>query len=349
VFRKTKSVVGLDLGSQCIKAVEVTLDGTEPIITGFSIVEVPPAGDRGAAIQKVIEKGRFRTRNVVTSVSGQAVVVRYITMVKMSDSELKQAIQFESDKYLPFDAEDVVLDCQALERPPSEASADPNADGQQMSVVLAACRRNVIDDHLREIAGRGLSPVAVDVDVFALANAWEMSGAIELEDGEAAQTIALVDIGSSRTSINVLTEGETRFSREIGIGGSDMSQAVARRLGIESIEAEALKRDPGEKDQEVARAIAPVLEDLVSEITLSLEYVENREGVEVEGVLLSGGGALAPGVPEYVEQATGRETRLWNPLDGLRVASSGVDVDELEAAASSLAVAIGLAARAQAA
>ena len=218
-----------------------------------------------------------------------------------------------------------------------------------MSVVLAACRRNVIDDHLREIAGRGLSPVAVDVDVFALANAWEMSGTIELEDGESAQTIALVDIGSSRTSINVLTEGETRFSREIGIGGSDMSQAVARRLGIENIEAEALKRDPGEKDQEVARAIAPVLEDLVSEITLSLEYVENREGVEVEGVLLSGGGALAPGVPEYVEQATGRETRLWNPLDGLRIASSGVDVEELEAAASSLAVAIGLASRAQAA
>jgi len=128
-----------------------------------------------------------------------------------------------------------------------------------------------------------------------------------------------------------------------------MTQAVARRLGLELFEAEALKRTPGDREVEVARAISPVLEDLVSEISLSLDYVENREGVRVEEVLLSGGGSLAPGAVAFIEQALGRPTRVWNPLDGLRVDADRVNVEELEANSASLAVAIGLASRVRAA
>jgi type IV pilus assembly protein PilM len=336
-----------------VKAVELTQEGSEAVLTGFSYVEVPPGGDRGAAIAKVFEGGRFKSRRVVTSVSGQSVVVRYINMVKMSDSELQQAILFESDKYLPFDASEVVLDCQRLKRKSTAAGADGQdgeGGGDNMNVVLAACRKAVIHDQLKEVTGRGLTPVAVDIDVFALANAWELCGMSGVdEETMQDQTLALVDIGSSRTSINVLSHGETCFSREIGIGGADMTQAIARRLGIEIFEAEGLKRDPQEKEPEVARAISPVLEDLVSELSLSLDYVENREGVEVEEVLLSGGGAHAPGVVAFVEQSTGRMARTWNPIDGLRVATDRVNVDELEAYASSLAIAIGLASRVRAA
>ena len=348
VIRKNKSVVGLDLGSQSVKAVEISLEGPEPVLTGFSLVEIPPGGERSAAIAQVFERGRFKTRRVVTSVSGQSVVVRYISMVKMSDTELQQAIRFESDKYLPFDADEVVLDCQRLERPPAPSGEEGGSE--QINVVLAACRKNVVEEQMKEVTGHNLIPTTVDIDVFALANAWELCGIPDAEEGlSSGQTIALVDIGSSRASINVLSEGETCFSREIGIGGSDMSQSIARRLGLEVFEAEALKREPGDRESEIARAIAPVLEDLVSEVSLSLDYVENREGVEVEEVLLSGGGCLAPGVVQYVEQATGRITRTWNPLEGLRVAVDRVDVEELEASASSLAIAIGLASRVRAA
>jgi type IV pilus assembly protein PilM len=147
----------------------------------------------------------------------------------------------------------------------------------------------------------------------------------------------------------VLRGGETCFSREIGIGGQDMTQAVARRLGMEVFEAEAIKRAGDEKKAEVSRAIAPVLEDLASEITLSLDYVENHEGLRVDEILLSGGGALAPGAVTYIEQATARTTRTWNPLEGLRVAEDRVDVEELEAWAPSLVVALGLASRVRAA
>ena len=217
-----------------------------------------------------------------------------------------------------------------------------------------------LDEQVRAVLEQGLSPSAVDVDVFALANAWELCG-LPNEDFEESEAevpqegpveergIALVDVGASRTSINVLCGGETCFSREIGIGGHDMTQAVARRLGVEVFEAEAIKRAGEEKEAEVSRAITPVLEDLTSEISLSLDYVENHEGLRVEEILLSGGGVLAPGAMTYIEQATARTTRTWNPLEGLRIAQDRVDVEELEAWAPSLVVAVGLASRVRAA
>ncbi len=346
MFRKQKSIVGLDLGHQVVKAVEISLEGAEPVVTGFARAEIAPGGSRADAIAQVFQKGRFRSKNVVTSVSGQSVVVRYITMPPMSDGELSQAIRFESDKYLPFDADEVQIDSQRLKRqPPVTAEGAPKTE-EQMGVVLAACRTDAIEERVHEITAQGLHPIAVDVDVFALANAWELCGLAEgRAEGEADQAIALVDVGSSGTSINVLCAGETCFSREIAIGGQDMTQAAARRLGVEVPEAEAVKRDPAGREAEVSRAITSVLEDLVSEISLSLDYVENREGLRVEEVLLSGGGVMAPGAVSFIEQALGRSTRTWNPLEGLRVAPERVDVEEMESCAPSLAVAIGLAAR----
>ena len=346
MFRRTKSIVGLDLGHQVVKAVEISLEGPEPVITGFAKAEVAAGADRAEAIAKVIQQGKFKSKNVVTSVSGQAVVVRYITMMQMTDAELRQAIRFESDKYLPFESDEVQIDCQRLKRKPHAAAEGSGAGQDQMSVVIAACKKSEVEERVKEITRHGLTPLAVDVDVFALANAWELCGLSDVSaEGAQERVIALVDVGASVTSINVLCGGETCFSREIGIGGQDMTQSAARRLGVESTEAEAIKRDPQGREAEISRAITQVLEDMVSELSLSLDYVENREGLRVEEILLSGGGVLAPGTVSFIEQATGRTARTWNPLEGLRVAENRVNVQEMEACAPSLAVAIGLAAR----
>lgn len=359
MFRRGKSIVGLDLGSQVIKAVEISLEGPEPVITGFARVEVPPGGDKAAALAEVFKRGKFRSKQVVTSVAGQAVVVRYVAMPRMSENELRQAVRIEADRYVPFELDEVMLDCQPLTR--RRARAEDGGGEDQMGVLLVACRLATIEEQIQLVSGQGLTPTAIDIDAFALANAWELCGLPDEEiDGAASEGgeasapkeergIALVDVGASRTSINVLCGGETCFSREIGIGGQDMTQAVARRLGMEVFEAEAIKRAGDEKKAEVSRAIAPVLEDLASEITLSLDYVENHEGLRVDEILLSGGGALAPGAVTYIEQATARTTRTWNPLEGLRVAEDRVDVEELEAWAPSLVVALGLASRVRAA
>jgi type IV pilus assembly protein PilM len=365
VFRRGKSIVGLDLGSQVVKAVEITLEGPEPVVTGFARVEIPPGGDKAQALAEVFKRGKFRSKHVVTSVAGQSVVVRYVAMPKMSENELRQAIRIEADRYVPFELDEAQLDCQPLKRKAARGHDGENADNtEHMTVLLVACRQQMVEEQVKLVQSQGLTPVAIDVDVFALANAWELCGLPddEIEQQVEAKTeqkaegkpkeekaIALVDVGASRTSINVLCGGETCFSREIGIGGHDMTQAVARKLGVEVFEAEAIKRAGDDKEAEVARAVQPVLEDLTSEISLSLDYVENHEGLRVEEVLLSGGGVLAPGAVNYIEQATGRTTRTWNPLEGLRIADDRVDVEELEAWASSLVVALGLASRVRAA
>ena len=359
MFRRGKSIVGLDLGSQVIKAIEITLEGPEPVITGFARVEIPPGGTQAEALAEVFQRGQFRSKNVVTSVSGQSVVVRYVAMPKMNENELKQAIRIEADRYVPFELDEVMLDCQPLQRRMRQGPEDAGSN-DQMSVLLVACRNQILEEQVRAVTDQGLTPTAIDVDVFALANAWELCGlpAEDIEEPEAAEGaegiteergIALVDVGATRTSINVLCGGETCFSREIGIGGHDMTQAVARRLGVELFEAEAIKRAGEDKEAEVVRAITPVLEDLTSEICLSLDYVENHEGLRVEEILLSGGGILAPGAVNYIEQAAARITRTWNPLEGLRIAQDRVDIEELEAWAPSLVVAVGLASRVRAA
>jgi type IV pilus assembly protein PilM len=345
LFRKQKSIVGLDLGSQVLKAVEITVRGDETVLTGFARVEVPPGGDRLAAIKQLLSEGKFASRNAVLSVAGQSVVVRYISMLEMSDAELKQAIHYELDKYLPFDKEDVVMDCQRLKRRPQSHGDGGNQN--QITVVLAASRVAALQQLLKDVQAQGMTPVAVDLDAFAIANAWELSA---LSLGQATdRPTALVDVGAARTQINVLAEGETCFSREIGIGGADMTQAIARRLGLELAEAEALKRNPGERAFEVARAIVPVLEDMVSEIGLSLEFVENREELGVEEVLVSGGALQAPGAVEFIAQTTGRNVRAWNPLSGVRIQEGCIPADEQDLVGPSLAVAIGLASRARAA
>ncbi len=350
MFRKTKSIVGLDVGSTVIKAVELTLDGSEPVLTGFARVEIPPGGSQAEAVATAFKEGKFRTKQVVTSVSGQDVVVRYVPMMKMTDAEVKQAIRFETDKYLPFDLSEVQLDSQPLKRAPAGGAEGEGKQGEQMTVLLAACKTKAVQEKVGLVTAQGLAPIAVDIDLFALSNAWNLCGLPldEAADGE-QHAIALVDIGAARTSINVLVNGETCFSREINIGGGDMTQAVARRLGVEGYEAEAIKRSSENHEVEVNSAIAPVLEDLVGELSLSLDYVEHHEGVHVEQVLLSGGGVLAPGAVQYIEQATGRSARTWNPLEGLRVDPARVDVEELETWASTLVVALGLASRVRAA
>ena len=195
---------------------------------------------------------------------GQSTVVRYVSMLPMSPEELQQAVRFEADKFLPFELDEVVLDCEQLEGPATDAT-----DGTKVPVLVAACRRQLIEERVQTVEAAGLAPIAIDLDLFALANAWELCGLPEEELPEVdpasiPPAVALVDVGATRTSINVLRAGRTCFSREIALWGDDMTQAVARRLGIEPHEAEIVKCDGELHEAEVASSIAPVLEDLAT-------------------------------------------------------------------------------------
>ena len=361
---RAKSVIGIDMGTSAVKAVELSLEGGEPVRTGFGRVEVRPGESQEAALHELLASGAFQSRCVSLGVAGQSTVVRYLEMVRMSEAELRQAIPFELQSHLPFEVEEVTYDCQALEgRNPAGQDAEVRGDGQDtMTVLLAACRKDLIEERLLWVQREGLTPVAINLDLFALANAWELTGPALLgAQGEAADerahdnsergehipadepAVALVDVGAGRTSINVLVAGETCFSREIPLGGLDMTQAIARRLGVEADEAETIKRESDGSNPEVEAAMLPVIEDLAAELVLSIDYVEHHRGVPVGELLLSGGGLLVPGAVQHLERAVGRSARTWSPLEGLRVNAERVDMEELERWSSSLVVALGLA------
>jgi type IV pilus assembly protein PilM len=343
MLKKVRNLIGLDIGSTCVKAVELTQVGSEIVITGYGQSEVLSAGSPADAVLDVLNTNGFRTRRVVTSVSGKSVIVRYLTMVQMSADDLQNAIRFEADKYIPFDVDEVVLDCQRLED--SAVGNTGSLSENEMRVLLVAVKRSLVDDHVALLQGIGLVPDIIDVDSFAIGNAFELRSMLSPGVEQDDRSIALIDIGANKTNVNILQGTTSYFTREIYLGGDDFTTAVSKRLGVEAHQAELLKRDPGESFDQLRQAVLPAIEDLGNEIHLSFDYFENQFDREVDEVYLSGGGSLLPLLEEAFEKNFEKRTRTWDPTENLKVNSDTVDVGRLKANSAQLAVAVGLASR----
>ncbi len=335
MLKQRKSVVGLDIGSSCIKAVELTRDKYDHVITGYAQIEVHNEASRQDAIAELMATAKFRTKRVATAVSGKNVVFRYITMPEMNNEKLLQAVRFEADKYIPFDVDEVELGAQKL------AGADDGTD--EMKVLLIAAKKAVVQDHSRMLTELGLQPASISVDGFALGNAWELGDIINPGIQEPGRTVALVDIGATKTSIHILRDNISCFAREVPIGGQDLTSAIARRLGIEPQQAEELKRDPGDQITIMHEAIGQTLEELGNEVNLSFDFFENQFDGEVQEVWLTGGTSLLPLLEEHFEKIFEKRTKTWNPVEGLKVKADNVDVETLNQLSPQLAVAVGLA------
>ena len=344
MLKGRKSAVGLDIGGSCIKALEITRDKYDYIITGYGQIDVQNESEKAEAIRELFAQCRFRTKKVVTAVSGKSVIVRYINMAPMSDENLQSAIRFEADKYIPFDIDEVQIDTQRLMDLPSEGDGEDDGD-EEMKVLLVAVKKTLVEEQAQMLADLGLQPTAIDVDAFALGNAYELNESLSpgIEDDK---TVGLVDIGAHKTCINILRNNISLFAREIYLGGNDFTNAITRRLGVELYEAEALKRDPQDREVEVQEAIAPVIEDLGNEINLSFDFFENQYDGQVDQVFLSGGGAMITNLEDEFETFFEKRTRIWNPIEGLKIKSDNVDIDSLNKSSLQLAVSVGLAARA---
>jgi type IV pilus assembly protein PilM len=340
MLKQRKSMVGLDISSSSIKAIEITRDKFEYIITAFAHVDIAGEAARRDALSDMFRSAGFRTKRVATSVSGKSVIFRFINMVQMSDDNLNNAIRFEADKYIPFDVDEVQLDTQKLmDLPPL-----PEGGQEEMKVLLVAAKKSIIQDQAEMLSELGLQPASIGVDSFALGNAYELNDIVSPGLQEAGHTVALVDIGFTKSSINILRNNITHFAREVAMGGQDLTNAITRRFGLEPFEAEALKRDAKDQSMEVQDAVSAVLDDLGNEINLSFDFFENQFEGEVQEVYLSGGSVLLPFLEESLEKIFEKRTRVWNPIEGLKVKSDNVDIDALNQTAPQLAVAVGLAA-----
>jgi type IV pilus assembly protein PilM len=337
---KKKSLVGLDIGSSEVKAVELSEVGDQLVITGFGRSKIPTKEGVNDAIADALRRSGIKTKRVATAVSGRSVIVRYINMVAMSDEELKSALRYEADKYIPFELDEVVLDCARLE--------DPNeaAGGQkEMKVLLVAVKRNLIDEHVQTIQSLGLVPTVIDVDSFALGNAFELNSLNSPRVDDDKKVIALVDIGAVKTNINILKATTSYFSREVYLAGNDFTESIARRLGVDQVEAAEMKVNPEGREESIEESILPVLDDLGNEIHLSFDYFENQFDHEVDEVYISGGSAGLPGLKTSFERIFDRRIYFWDPTENLEIRSERIDVQELKDHKGQLAIAVGLASR----
>ena len=337
-FKKRKSLIGLDVGNDCIKAIEVSAEKGDFIITGYGQIDVPSEEARQDAILELLKTCSFRGKRVASSVSGRSVIVRFLNIVEMPEENLANALRYEADKYIPFDMDNVILDCQKLEDTTGLAK-------NEMKVILCAVKSEVVQDHYDLLQSCNLQPTLVDVDVFALANAFEFSTTINNDINTEDKVFALVDLGGAKTCINIMRGRESFFTREIYMGGNDLSSCISKKLNLEGFESEQVKRSPGERIDEVREAILPGIEEIGSEINLSFDYYENQYESRVEEIYLSGGGSRVPGLDEALEKIFERRTVAWSPVSGISVDSDLVDTELLLENASSLAVAMGLASR----
>ena len=233
----TRHLVGLDIGSKFVKAVQLSESSGKFKITEFGIAEIPPQVSVADVVTELFSRKKFKTKRVVTSVSGRFVFVRYISMPVMTDEELVNAAKYELGKYIPVEVDEVLHDSQKLEEMPPQEGQEP-----EMRVLLVAAKRTFIDEHVAAVSTAGLQPAVVDVDSFALGNAYELSGMAKAEAVAQGRLVALVDIGASKTNINIMSDSVSYFTREFYKGGDDLTDAVSKKLSLEAREAENLKR-----------------------------------------------------------------------------------------------------------
>jgi type IV pilus assembly protein PilM len=347
VFRKAKSLVGLDIGSSAVKAVELKPAGKGYKVSAFGSEPVPPDSivdgaiiDGGAvaeAIRRLFAARSIKTKDVAASLSGNAVIVKKITLPQMTESELAESIYWEAEQYIPFDIQDVNLDYQILDK-----GGEPGKG--TMDVLLVAAKKEKIADYTGVIAQAGRAAVVVDVDAFALQNAYEVNYGIE-----PGAVVVLLNAGASATNINILNGDQSVFTRDISIGGNAYTEALQKELNLPFDLADQLKRGipvDGVTFDDARPVLRAVSENVMLEIQKTFDFFKATTASDrIDRIMLSGGASRAEGFTEMLTE------RFAAPVEGLdpfkRV---GLDVKKLQVAspaevAPTAAVAVGLALR----
>jgi type IV pilus assembly protein PilM len=346
VFRKPKSLVGLDIGSSAVKAVELKPSGRGYKVAAFGCEPVPPDAivdgaiiDSGAvadAIKRVFDGKRFKSKDVCASLSGHAVIVKKITLPVMTETELNESIYWEAEQYIPYDIQDVNLDYQIL-----DAGTGPEAQGG-MEVLLVAAKKDRIGDYGTVIAQAGRTPVIVDVDAFALQNAYEVN--YGFQPGE---VVVLLNAGASAINVNILQDGQSVFTRDVSTGGNTYTEAIQKELDLPFDTAEQLKKGipvDGATFEDAQPILHAVTENVLLEIQKTFDFFRATAASDrIDRIVLSGGASRVDGLREMLQERFSAPVEHFDPFRAVTfTAAPGVDAQEVAATA---AVAVGLALR----
>lgn len=327
---KEKTPAGLNIGGSTIKLAKLRFLPDRVELCGYCIDQ------NQVDIEELVRKTAhaYDVAAVNVSVSGQQAIIRYVDFPKMSLNELKQALKFEAQKYIPFPAADVSMDACILR--------EDLPDGK-MRVLLAAVKKDFLEQRLKLMTAAGLFVNIVDIDSLALINAfnYNYAGDEKLKN----KAVALLNIGSATSNLNILENHLPSLSRDVSIGGNHFTQRISEAFTLDFKSAEELKTSADEqKAGKIAAAIEPVVTKLAKEVRNSFDYYESRSVSSVEKIYMSGGGSMYPGMKESLSAIIGIEVDNWDPLRKITLAE-GLDPAKVKVISSQLAVAIGLALR----
>jgi len=345
VFGKKTHLVGLDVGSKTIKAAEVVETKKGLTLKNFGIIDIKPGLiEEGvikdpiavaSSIRKLFKSSNFKEQNVAISIGGFSVIVKKINVQTMEEDELEQKIKFEAEQYIPFDIQDVNLDFQIL----GESEHNPN----QMSILLVAAKKEMVNEYENLVEIAGLNTCIMDVDAFALQNIFEFTYAPLNEN------VTLIDIGASKTSLNILKDNSSILMRDVSLGCGQINEQIVSIIDCSLEEAEEIKR--GKQTDKVSHEdlneiVTSVVSDWCTEIKRALDFFYSTYPEDqITRIILSGGGANIKEFRQLLAAETSTEVETINPFEKLAVISDRLDAAHLKQMAPQSAICMGLALR----
>lgn len=343
---RQRELVGLDIGTSCVKAVHLHRTRNSFKLAGLGITPIRPetivdgiimdVATVSAAIRQLFDKCGIANKDVAFSISGHSVIIKKIKVPKMKTAELREGIVWEADQHIPYSIEDVNLDFQILrEAGPGE---------QEMVVLLVAVKKDTLNDYLAAISAAGLRASVADVDAFAIENAFMMS-----KKAKPGEVVALVNVGAAVTNINILHDGISDFIRDSPLGGNRHTASLRKSVGVSFEQIEAFERGEPVEGHSVAE-VKPVIEmansELIGEIRRSFDfYHSTNQRDTIHRVVLSGGCALLPDLASCLSRTLELPVEIANPFQHIIVDPKRFDAQHLALIAPQMMVAVGLALR----
>ncbi|WP_027330374.1 pilus assembly protein PilM [Marinimicrobium agarilyticum] len=344
--KRAKPVLGLDISSTSVKLLELSRHGDRYRVETYAVRPLPP----GSVVEKnindpeavadvvrtVVKQSKTKLKSAAVAVAGSAVITKMIDMPSgLSDDAMETQISIEADQYIPFPLEEVAIDF--------EVQGESPRNPEQVEVLLAACRRENIDLRVNVLQLADLQEEVVDVEAYSMERAFGLVGE-QLEDQD-GQVVAVIDIGATMTTLSVLVDGRTVYTREQLFGGKQLTEEIQRRYGLSMEEAGLAKKQGGLPDDYESEVLAPFKEAVVQQVTRSLQFFFSASQYnDVDYIVLAGGVASMEGLVGLIEEKLGTQTLVANPFANMSV-SSKVNAVALANDAPSMMIAAGLAMR----
>ncbi len=342
LFGRVRTTVGLDIGSGLIKLVVVSHGTGEPVLTKVAFTplvddvivegEVMDSGIVANAVKGLFATAGIKPKQVVTAVGGRDVIIKKISMDRMKEGEARDIIRWDAQQHVPFDMDNVELDFQIL---------DPEGDGLQMSVLLVVAKRELVETKMALLSEVGVQPSVIDVDSFALHNAFELN----YPDGMRG-VVGLVNIGHEMTNVNILDDGVPVLTRDLPVGTRRFREDMQRERGMSAEEA-----DKHLQGFETTEMLGPFLQTRGEELAVGIEraaaflQTASRSAAGLSRLFVSGGGARIPGLTKALAERLKLPVQIATPLERLRVADGVFDSMNIDEVAPLLMLPVGLALR----